>query len=130
MIYRIQGDKTVSWPCTWERLERKCFYCGICSSQGVTHRKMGKTSIFLSAQHCLGMDRKRDGSVLGEDAPGIFLDICAGMRGNPKRGEEFGVVTLPPKSICSPKSELSPFSARMEAMEGGLKSGPWKIQRN
>lgn len=74
MIYRIQGDK--AWPCTWERLERKCFYCGSCSSQGVTYRKMGKISFFLSAQPCLGMDRKTDAPVLGGDAPGIFLDLC------------------------------------------------------
>lgn len=28
MIYRIQGDKAVSWPRTWQRPERKWFYCG------------------------------------------------------------------------------------------------------
>lgn len=35
--------------------------------------------------------------------------ICAEMRGNPNQAEEFGMVTLLPKSICFPKSELNYF---------------------
>lgn len=91
MIYRIQGDKAILWPCMWERLERKCFYCGSCSSQGVTYRKMGKTSLFLSSQHYLGMERKRDGPVCAgwgcsRDIPGSVLR----GRGIPTRVKSLG----------------------------------------
>ena len=43
----------------------------------VTYGKMGKALIFLPAQRWLGMDGKGMGSVLGGDAPGIFLGVCA-----------------------------------------------------
>lgn len=103
MIYRIQGDKAVSCPCMWERLERKLFYCGSCSSQGVTYKKVGKTSVFLSAQALLGGGWE-------ESWVGMLQGYCcAEMRGNPSQDEEFGMVTLLPKSICFPKSELNHF---------------------
>lgn len=41
----------------------------------VTYRKMGKTLIFLLDQRWLGMDGKRDGSVLSGDVPGYVY--CA-----------------------------------------------------
>lgn len=47
MIYRIQGDKAISWPCTWERLERKRFYFGSHSGSCCYLRKGGKNLNFL-----------------------------------------------------------------------------------
>lgn len=78
MIYRIQGDKAVSWSCTWERLERKnAFIVAAATARVLPTEKWGNLSFPLCSALlgdgweerwvCVGWGCSRDipGSVLG-----------------------------------------------------------------
>lgn len=137
MIYRIQGDKAVSWPRTWERLERKWVYCGSRSSRCCYLQKDGKKPlIFLLAQLWLGMDRERDGDRAGWGMlRGCFwvfalcLSLCRDERGSRWKQRGFGTVVPPHKPIRFSESEPSPLWVRdadnSRPLGGGgvLKSG-------
>lgn len=119
MIYRIQGDKAISWPCTWERLERKRFYFGSHSGSCCYLRKGGKNLNFLPGLVLAGDGWEERwglcwvGMLWGYSWVFVLcLSLCWDEGGPQWRRRGFGAVMLPHKPIHFPKSEPSPFWVR------------------